>query len=92
MYKYDKDCFYLLSASIDQRLKLWDVRVVVTARGVDRVKVSKMQNVSTSVADVSSMAMLQLEDGGKGVLVCGVGMDVWRLQDGVAVPKAASES
>jgi hypothetical protein len=56
------------------------------------VKVSKMQNVSTSVADVSSMAMLQLEDGGKRVLVCGVGMDVWRLQDGVAIPKAASES
>jgi WD40 repeat protein len=91
MYKYDKDCFYVLSASIDQRVKLWDVRVVVTARGVDRVKVSKVQNVSTSVADVSSMALLQLEDGRKGVLVCGVGMDVWCLQDGVATPKAADE-
>jgi WD40 repeat protein len=91
MYKYDKDSFYVLSASIDQRMKLWDVRVVVTARGVDRVKVSKVQNVSTSVADVSSMALLQLEDGRKGVLVCGVGMDVWCLQDGVATPKAADE-
>jgi hypothetical protein len=55
------------------------------------VKVSKVQNVSTSVADVSSMALLQLEDGCKAVLVCGVGMDVWCLQDGVAAPKAADE-
>jgi WD40 repeat protein len=92
MYRYDKDCFYVLSASIDQRVKLWDVRVVVTARGVDRVKVSKVQNAYTSVADVSSMALLQLEDGCKGVLVCGVGMDVWRLRDGVTAPKAADES
>jgi WD40 repeat protein len=91
MYKYDKDSFYVLSASIDQRVKLWDVRVVVTARGVDRVKVSKVQNVSTSVADVSSMALLQLGDGCKGVLVSGVGMDVWRIQAGVAASKGADE-
>jgi WD40 repeat protein len=91
MYKYDKDSFYVLSASIDQRVKLWDVRVVVTARGVDRVKVSKVQNVSTSVADVSSMALLQLGDGCKGVLVSGVGMDVWRIQAGVAASKVADE-
>lgn len=79
MYKYAKDCYYVISASIDQRVKLWDVRIVVTARGVDRVRVEKMQNVFTSVADVSSLAFLQLEDGTVGVVVCGIGMDVWRL-------------
>ena len=77
--KYGDDCFYILSASIDQRVKLWDVRVDVAVPGVKGLQVRKVQNVFTSVADVSSMALLQLEDGSTGVLVCGVGMDVWRF-------------
>ncbi|KAM0702308.1 hypothetical protein Q7P35_011218 [Cladosporium inversicolor] len=87
-YKYGDDCFYVLSASIDQRIKLWDVRIDVTLPGVESLQVRKVQNVFTSVADVSSMALLQREDGGMGVLVCGVGMDVWRLED---TPPPASE-
>jgi WD40 repeat protein len=81
VFKYGDDCFYVLSASIDQRVKLWDLRIDVTLPGVEGLQVRKVQNVFTSVADVSSMALLQLEDGSRGVLVCGVGMDVWRLED-----------
>jgi WD40 repeat protein len=81
MYKYDDDCFYVLSASIDQRVKLWDICIDTTVAGVASLQVRKVQNVFTSVADVSSMALLRLEDDSTGVLVCGVGMDVWRLQD-----------
>lgn len=81
LYKYGPDCFYVLSAGIDQRVKLWDVRVDVALPGVEGLQVRKIQNVFTSVADVSSMALLQLGDGSTGVLVCGVGMDIWRLQD-----------
>ena len=81
LYKYGHDGFYVLSAGIDQRVKLWGVRIDVTLPGVESLQVRKVQNVFTSVADVSSMALLQLEDGSTGVLVCGVGMDVWRLQD-----------
>jgi WD40 repeat protein len=81
MYKYDDDSFYVLSASIDQRVKLWNICINVTASGVAGLQVRKVQNVFTSVADVSSMALLRLEDDSSGVLVCGVGMDIWRLQD-----------
>jgi WD40 repeat protein len=81
VFKYGDDCFYVLSASIDQRIKVWDVRIDVTVPGVESLRVRRVQNVFTSVADVSSMALVQLEDGSTGVLVCGVGMDVWRLED-----------
>jgi hypothetical protein len=83
-----EDSFYLLSASIDQRIKVWEVQVDVTAEqgsGAESVKVRKVQNVYTSVADVSCMSLLRLneddgDDGGStGVLVCGVGMNVWRI-------------
>ncbi|GAB7332383.1 hypothetical protein MBLNU13_g04200t1 [Cladosporium sp. NU13] len=80
LYEYGHDCFYVLSAGIDQRIKLWDVRVDVILPGVESFQVRKVQSVFTAVADVSSMVLLQLEDGSTGVLVCGVGMDVWRLQ------------
>ena len=104
---------YLLTASIDQRIKLWEIRVDLTAGqgsnissgegGAERVQVRKVQSVWTSVADVSCLEILRVggdggdgdgdgdgdedgDDGGEdgsdgpvGVLVCGVGMDVWRL-------------
>jgi WD40 repeat protein len=87
-----EDSFYLLSASIDQRIKLWEVTVDLLegqgSGGVESVQVRKMQNVYTSVADVSCMSILHLEgncedgdneDGAVNVLVCGVGMDFWRI-------------
>jgi WD40 repeat protein len=66
MYKYDDDCFYVLSASIDQRVKLWDICIDTTVAGVASLQVRKVQNVFTSVADVSSMALLRLEDDSTG--------------------------
>jgi WD40 repeat protein len=81
VFKYGDDSFYVLSASIDQRVKLWDARFNTMLPGVEGLQVRKVQNVFTSVADVSSMTLLQLEDGCTGVLICGVGMDVWRLED-----------
>jgi hypothetical protein len=90
-----EDTFYLLSAGIDQRIKAWEVQVDTTTTGngssdgggAESVKVRKVQNVYTSVADVSCMSLLRLnsnDDDGEdedsvGVLVCGVGMDVWRM-------------
>jgi len=89
----EHDTFYLLSASIDQRVKLWEVAVAVDVEagwgsgGAEGLRVRKVQNVYTSVADVSCMSLLRLDgerddddnEGSAGVLVCGVGMDVWRI-------------
>ncbi|KAM0717228.1 hypothetical protein Q7P37_007080 [Cladosporium fusiforme] len=81
VHKISDDRLQVISASIDQRIKLWEVHIDITATGTEAFTLRKAQNVFTSVADVSSLALLKLEDGTTGVLVCGVGMDVWSLRD-----------
>ena len=75
------DRYSLISAGLDQRVKLWDVRVDKLQRGVHGIAVRRQHDIPTAVADVSSVDLCRLEDGGIGMLVCGVGMDVWRLPD-----------
>ena len=75
----DEGTYWLASAGIDQRVKLWQVNVDASIPGVDSIAVKRLQNVYTAVADVSSLDICRLEDGGTGLLVCGVGMDLWRL-------------
>lgn len=73
---------WLVSASIDQRIKLWSIDVNREKDGIDGVDVMLIKNVFTSVADVSSMESMRVGDG-NGVLVCGVGMDVWKIDESV---------
>jgi hypothetical protein len=47
---------------------------------VDMVEIKRMAKVKTNVADVSSMAVLENEETGSKMLICGVGMEVVRLQ------------
>ena len=71
--------YWLLSAGIDQRLKRWQLDIDASKPGIDGVNVKLLQDVFTAVADVASLDLCTLEDGSLGVLVSGVGMDVWRL-------------
>ncbi|OCK79571.1 WD40 repeat-like protein [Lepidopterella palustris CBS 459.81] len=63
--------FQMATSGNDQRVILWEITIEE-----DAVRVEKLGGVSTAVADVSSMVVL---DGGARVLVCGVGMQVWRI-------------
>lgn len=77
--------FWFVSASIDQRVKLWQVELDHRKKGSDMIDVKLVANVFTAVADVSSMEQIRCEDGQEGLLVAGVGLDVWkvpRLEDG----------
>lgn len=69
----------MVTGSIDQRLKLWNVQVDPSLPGVEGLQVRKLQDMFTPVADVSSIAVLEVSRGGCAVLVCGVGMDVRRM-------------
>ncbi|KXT08719.1 hypothetical protein AC579_1577 [Pseudocercospora musae] len=76
--------FWLVTGSIDQRVKLWEIEVdgeegEGEGEGIDGIKVKLLQNRFTAVADVSCMEVVMLEDGQVGVVLCGVGMDVWRI-------------
>ena len=55
--------YWLISASIDQRVKLWRVDVDTTQPGVEGVDARLVHDVFTSVADVSALALYPLEDG-----------------------------
>ncbi|KAK3675207.1 WD repeat-containing protein 6 [Recurvomyces mirabilis] len=69
----------VVSASVDQRVKVWDVDVDWQREGVEGVDVRLVGDVHTAVADVSGLETMGLRDGGLGVLVVGVGMDVLRV-------------
>ncbi|EME87510.1 uncharacterized protein MYCFIDRAFT_27910 [Pseudocercospora fijiensis CIRAD86] len=78
--------FWLVTASIDQRVKLWQIDVADVGReGVEGIKIKLVQNSFTAVADVSSMEAVVLEDGRVAVVLCGVGMDVWRIDKDLSV-------
>lgn len=78
----DGEASWLVSAGIDQRVKLWEVKFDERGAGIDGVEVRRVQSVFTPIADASSLDVCTLEDGGTGVVVCGVGTDVWRLPEG----------
>lgn len=72
---------WLVSASLDQRLKVWRLDVDLGQPGVAGIEVELWQNVFTAVADASSLATCESGNGGSGLLVCGVGIEIWGFQD-----------
>lgn len=79
---------FLLTSGNDEWVRLWEVvvedlhsRPNATGRE-DQILVRRHTRVKTHVADVSSMATIDLDEGGSGarVLLCGVGMEVIRVE------------
>lgn len=75
--------FWLVTASIDQRVKLWQIDVGEDR--IDGIKIKLLQNSFTAVADVSSMEAVKLENGQVAVVLCGVGLDVWRIDEKLSI-------
>lgn len=73
----------LLTASKDQSVKLWHIKVNHSMPGVEGVDVEKVTSTHTQVADISSMAVLEREsqDLKRRVLLCGVGMEVLVVEE-----------
>lgn len=76
---------YVLTCGNDEWVRLWEV-VVGSAEegdwsesGSEKLVIKRLSKVKTSVADVSSMAVLGYEEDSARVLLCGVGMEVIRL-------------
>lgn len=72
------------TASNDQKLKTWVVSVDLDKRGVDGVEVARERSESSSVADVTAIGVWRDGDGGEGgVVLAGIGMEVWKESGGV---------
>ncbi|PSK34214.1 hypothetical protein B9Z65_8540 [Elsinoe australis] len=74
----EKGRVLVATAGLDQRIKLWEVRVDAALQGVEGVQVKRVENRYTPVADVASICSWR-EGKEVVVLVCGVGWDVWRV-------------
>ena len=83
-----KAFFRAVTSSNDQRLKVWDVVIDLSAHGSEGINVKKAANKPTAVADVSSITVLPSLNGAVGgnshwhkrLLVSGVGIEVWNLR------------
>ncbi|KAK0938347.1 WD repeat-containing protein 6 [Friedmanniomyces endolithicus] len=71
--------FAFASAGADQRVKLWRVTVDTNLAGVDGIEVECVKSTFTAVADVAGVASYRLANGKAGLLVAGVGMDLWEV-------------
>ncbi|KAF2823405.1 WD40 repeat-like protein [Ophiobolus disseminans] len=91
-----KQGIYVLTSGNDQWIRIWEAKIheqgngtlpATSLYGADIVSVSRLGRVKTSVADVSSMAVLDAAEDRPvaRVLLCGVGMEVVRVEwDGTA--------
>jgi WD40 repeat protein len=72
---------FILSSGNDQWIRLWEV-YIREGDGKSALDVGRMERIKTNVADVSSMAVLDAQESGlhARVLICGVGMEVVRLE------------
>lgn len=77
--RHDTATYTLVSSSIDQRIKVWRISVGLAMPGIEGVVVQLVQNSFTAVADMSSMEKIKCDGGSRKVLLCGVGMDVWKI-------------
>lgn len=60
------------------------VSVDLDKGGVDGVEVARERSEASSVADVAAMGVWRHGDGGEGgVVLAGIGMEVWKESGGV---------
>ncbi len=67
------------TASNDQRVKIWEVAVDMNRTDVEALKIRKKATMHTSVADASSLGVLEDSSGVCEVVVCGVGMETFNI-------------
>ena len=77
---------YVLTSGNDEWVRLWEVAIDdnaandATRRTSDMLTIKRLSKAKTSVADVSSMAVLSATSHTARVLLCGVGMEVIRVE------------
>jgi hypothetical protein len=78
---------FLLTSGNDEWVRLWELTLdgadyKSTTGSEDAIRIRRLQKFKTNVADVSSMAVLDADEDtvAARVLVCGVGMEVIRIE------------
>ncbi|KAH7126992.1 WD40-repeat-containing domain protein [Dendryphion nanum] len=71
---------FIITSGNDQWVRVWELLISPSESALDIKRVTK---VKTSVADVSSMAILHRSEAVTKVAICGVGMEIIRLEHGL---------
>jgi WD40 repeat protein len=83
---------FVLTSGNDEWVRLWELIAKESPGGTssneatgdqkDTLEITRLKKIKTNVADVSCMSILDAEEGGSGaqVLICGVGMEVVRVE------------
>ncbi|KAJ4992692.1 WD repeat protein [Stagonosporopsis vannaccii] len=77
---------YVLTSGNDEWVRLWEVIINITEdsstnqSSLDKLTIKRLSKVKSSVADISSMVALDNDGVTARVLLCGVGMEVIRLE------------
>ncbi|KAI9706561.1 MAG: hypothetical protein M1836_003568 [Candelina mexicana] len=69
------------TASNDQRVKLWKVSVDMNRSDVGGLEIRREATMRTSVADASSLGLIEESSGLWKLVVCGIGIDVLSMSD-----------
>ena len=77
----DAKCHRFVSVGTDQRLKTWVLEIDSISEGVEGMKVKKVDDIPTGVADASSLSTFRDGGGLWRVVVVGVGMECRTLKD-----------
>lgn len=71
--------YRLLTSGNDQRLKSWILSVDISEPGVERLLVTKDEDLYTGIADVSCMKVLPGDTSAHSVIVGGIGLETVRI-------------
>ena len=85
----EKGIYRIATVGNDQRLKTWVVGFDDAKEGVDAIKIERVGDVYTGIADASSLETYADEDGVWRVLVAGIGMECWKLDKGLPVARVS---
>ncbi|KAF9884814.1 hypothetical protein FE257_001230 [Aspergillus nanangensis] len=70
----------MASSGNDHRVKLWRIEVDTTKGGHEGIQVTNQVDKYTAVADISALDVVRLESGMANLVVCGVGMEIFKIQ------------
>ena len=75
--------YRIATSSNDQRLKVWSVVIAPDETSPNAINVRREANEPSSVADVSSMEVMNHISGQTRLILCGVGIEVWKIRSTV---------
>lgn len=74
----DPNLVTIATTGLDQQLKIWTLHIDSAKTGTEGFSIERARRKFTPVADPSNLLILEHDRGNSVIMICGVGIDVWR--------------